>query len=422
MEPLGTPAKKTSPAPRRRKKVRIPGLWRHKKTGRWYYSPMRFGQRLNINLETKDPDEARTRALELYNNLSEIGLPDELEAEIKAFLSQRASTKKHSRATEKQRPYVLQKFAAWAKARQLKLEHFRPQHAEEYYRYLQQQTNPRTGEKLSETTVQSYIRSGVMPLFEWLHTKRRVVFSNPFRSISLDKLNSEARARSRFCSEKLRDDILRECQRIPKTVISPKRAQWIAFVLHAGFEAGLRKNEIIEARPRWFDLNQGTLTVAEDGDFVPKNRRRRDIPLTTTFKKFLKSYPIKGAYCIAPEGKEKRKRKPGARVKKPRPAILQTERKIREYRYDFEKPYKIVMTHIGKKLKQDLSWVTPHVLRHTFASLLASGNASLFKISKWLGDTARTTERHYAHLQGADRDIEMLRTRAPSKPRKRARK
>jgi site-specific recombinase XerD len=56
----------------------------------------------------------------------------------------------------------------------------------------------------------------------------------------------------------------------------------------------------------------------------------------------------------------------------------------------------------------EMNWVTPHVMRHTFASLLASQGCSLFKIAKWLGDTETTTANHYAHLMPTDPDIEKL--------------
>ena len=104
---------------------------------------------------------------------------------------------------------------------------------------------------------------------------------------------------------------------------------------------------------------------------------------------YLQKHPFeKGTWCIAPE-------------------------KVRgkaEYRYDFERPFKIYIEWIGKELKMDLGWVTPHIMRHTFASLLACSNVSLYKIAKWLGDTMATTEKHYAHLQAEDEDVDQLRT------------
>lgn len=72
------------------------------------------------------------------------------------------------------------------------------------------------------------------------------------------------------------------------------------------------------------------------------------------------------------------------------------------YRYDFRKPFEEYLKRIG------FGWVTPHVMRHTFASLLVSSSCSVYKVAQWLGDTLATTEKHYAHLIKSDPDIELL--------------
>ena len=70
------------------------------------------------------------------------------------------------------------------------------------------------------------------------------------------------------------------------------------------------------------------------------------------------------------------------------------------YRYDFGKPFAEYMK------AQDVEWVTPHVMRHTFASLLVQKGTSVFKVAKWLGDSVAVTENTYAHLAPGDADIE----------------
>jgi integrase len=50
--------------------------------------------------------------------------------------------------------------------------------------------------------------------------------------------------------------------------------------------------------------------------------------------------------------------------------------------------------------------VTPHIARHTFASLLASAGVSIYKIAQWLGDDVRVVQQHYAKLLPKDADIE----------------
>lgn len=66
------------------------------------------------------------------------------------------------------------------------------------------------------------------------------------------------------------------------------------------------------------------------------------------------------------------------------------------YRYDFRRPWKRFMED------QDCEWVTPHAMRHTFASLLASKGVSIYKIALWLGDDVRVVQK----LLSKDEDIE----------------
>ena len=123
----------------------------------------------------------------------------------------------------------------------------------------------------------------------------------------------------------------------------------IGFVMHAGFEAGLRRNEIVEARPSWFSLKGRSLRVQKTETFRPKDREARAVPLTDVFIAFVESYPMDGTWCIAPE----------------------IQRRKSRYRYDFIRPFDRYLKFMGVELEQDLSWITPHVMRHTFGSPLA---------------------------------------------------
>ena len=73
-----------------------------------------------------------------------------------------------------------------------------------------------------------------------------------------------------------------------------------------------------------------------------------------------------------------------------------------KYRYDFHRPYNDYMS------AQDLRWVTAHVMRHTFASLLVQAGVSIYKVARWMGDGVEVVEKHYAHLAPQDRDIERM--------------
>jgi integrase len=174
--------------------------------------------------------------------------------------------------------------------------------------------------------------------------------------------------------------------------IMPKdQGRMIGFIMHAGFEAGLRRNEIVEARPSWFSIRGRSLRVQKTETFRPKDREARAIPFTDVFIAFLEGYQMNGTWCIAPK----------------------IQRGKSRYRYDFIRPFNLYLEFMGRELEQDLSWITPHVMRHTFGSLLAIAGESLAKISEWMGDDPRVTDRHYLHFKEGDIAINKLHSFAP---------
>ena len=70
-----------------------------------------------------------------------------------------------------------------------------------------------------------------------------------------------------------------------------------------------------------------------------------------------------------------------------------------KYRLDFRKTLNRLTGSIG------LEWVTTHKLRHTFASQLAIGGVSIYKIKQWMGHSDIKTTEVYAHLSPEDDDI-----------------
>ena len=85
----------------------------------------------------------------------------------------------------------------------------------------------------------------------------------------------------------------------------------LKFVLMAGFRAGMRRAEIVWARPSWFVMNSEKPFIripnpdAATG-WTPKSKRARVIPLTSDFIQFIRqTYPDwnERAFCIRPEKK-----------------------------------------------------------------------------------------------------------------------
>lgn len=146
-----------------------------------------------------------------------------------------------------------------------------------------------------------------------------------------------------------------------------------------GVYAGLRKGEILSARWSWFDLKAGLVHVVETDDWKPKTGNRT-LPLHKKLREVLMRYR-----------------------QQPEPAdyLIQPEKEVGEWRYRFEirKTFASVVKAAG------LSAVSPHVLRHTFASQLVSAGVELYKVSQWLGHKDFRTTQIYAHLRTADEDI-----------------
>ena len=90
----------------------------------------------------------------------------------------------------------------------------------------------------------------------------------------------------------------------------------LRFVLYCGFHAGLRRGEIMHARPAWFDLGRRVLTVPRmdevgENKFQIKDDESRDIPLSQQFSAFLQDFlpNIKEGYCL--QNPTKRRSKAG---------------------------------------------------------------------------------------------------------------
>lgn len=164
----------------------------------------------------------------------------------------------------------------------------------------------------------------------------------------------------------------------------------LAFILIMGFCHGLRRNEISESRPAWFDFDRGTVTVrfvdkdeAVEGKldkFIPKWGKSRDIPLDPQYRMFLEFF-VKGKdYCLAPLSR----------------------RGIGRYRYDFHKKYSNFMRYL------QMENVTIHTMRHSFASDLSRQGKPIGEIAMNLGDSQRVTELHYLHHQPYHKDFSYL--------------
>lgn len=317
----------------------------------WWLYWRHEGHTHRVSLDTADEIEAAQRADAILMNpvLVEAG---EIKREVEAWLAARAAAGRFSAQTVAERRRVLRKML-----RDLSLTAVRQLSTP----LLQAWYDRRLAER-APSTADSQLAIA-QAFCEWLCGEKKLR-ENPARAVV--RRRHGVQRRELFAD---RETVARLIDRAP--------SEALRFILLAGFEAGLRRREIGEVRWEWFDAEATRITVAPASD---KNRRGRTIPLTPRFSAWVKTHrPAEASgYVLAPE-----KEAPG---------------KWR-YRYDFRRPFADYM------LAQGVPWISPHVMRHTFGSLRASAGRSIYKIAVWLGDSVKTTERHYAKLLPIDPEI-----------------
>ena len=338
---------------------RVAGVYLRGKV--FWYRYSHGGRQHRISLDTDDEGTAIARAMEIRAN-PELADINHLKLEIKDYVQHQFEHRKFTRNSVASRTAVLNRWADHIGATEVRT--ITTEQLQQWYEWLTR----RKSEPLTESTAHSYLLR-VRGLFNHLVRKNKVR-DNPVVGVEMAKL--ENGVRRQFCDSGLTQKLIDEC-----------RDRELRFVLFCGFHAGLRKEEIIQARPGWFDLEQGLLHITHTADWQTKDKDERTIPLTQAFRDFMQNEMggaagLPAPFIIAPKKVQGRAR----------------------YRYDFRKPFEVYMA------AQHCAWVTPHVMRHTFASLLASRGVSIYKIAKWLGDGVEVTQKHYAQLLPKDDDIE----------------
>lgn len=196
---------------------------------------------------------------------------------------------------------------------------------------------------------------------------------NPFANL---KPLKEAAGQVRFLTKSQRSNVLEKAEQHSRNIF---------LFVALGLYAGLRKNEIVNARWAWLDFKVGTINIpAEDGPFRTKSRRPRFVPLHKDLRTILKR--------LRPRELE------------PDAYIIETwcRRGTNFYRWDCRRPFSAVVNAAG------VPWCTPHILRHTFASHAVQAGVSLYKVAKWMGHSMAKVTELYAHLSPGDRDIDKI--------------
>ncbi len=171
--------------------------------------------------------------------------------------------------------------------------------------------------------------------------------------------------------------------------VAERRGQDYHLLIACGVYLGLRKAELNALAWSNIDIEKKVAHVENTENFTTKSSKPRAIPICDELLVILRRYRQLAGFVLSP----KKRYRPGAR-----------------YRWEFRD----VFEEMVKEANLDVRIITPHALRHTFASTLAQRGVSLYKIAAWMGhSTAQVTEL-YAHLTAYDEDISRLNCPSPS--------
>jgi integrase len=289
---------------------------------------------------------------------TELGPTNTLKREIKDYVADRLATNHWTKNNAYNSQFILMAMADFVGVKEPS--RLSARHLQEWYENLKS----RPIKPLTEYSAHAYMRAA-RTFLKYLVTNRKLRH-NVATEVKMARPRKSAK--TGFCDRATVDRLIANCTR-----------EDLKFVLFCGFHAGLRKEEVIQSRPQWFDLNQGLLHVQRSDTWEPKDKDDRVVPMSRAFLDYVKNeYGLRSPFMLQPTVKPGKGR----------------------YRYDFKRPFYEYMA------AQEVPWMTPHLMRHTFASMLASRGVSIYKIAKWLGDGVEVVQNHYAHLLPKDEDIE----------------
>ena len=323
----------------------------------FWYRFQKDGKRHQISLQT-DIEKVAFERVSLIKTSGKLEVQENFENEVLEFLAEKSAMGKHTERSTQWFKETLTPFGKFignkpsAKVTQEDIESF--------YKKMRKE--------LAETTVKS--RMGALRSFFSWSVKTRHRFDNPTKEIKNHRISQPAR--TVFATQAERNAIIEAAGNDFE----------MRFILLCAFHAGMRFNEISEARWEWFNVTgeSGYVHIQKTDTFVPKNKKNRTVPLTSTFRRFLIDNGVTGKRGFV---------------------LREDKQREHKYRVNFRHPWNHHMKKSGFKY-------SPHVGRHTFASLLAQKGKSMYHIAEWIGDTLEVTTKHYAHLAPQDNSIDLI--------------
>lgn len=337
----------------------------YRRGGVWWFrfTPHPGSPQVRKSLGTGHEGDAVDEALRLTRE-APLEESREFLVEMEAYFAAGITSKRLSRFTVEMRRYAVKDYAATMKVG--RLAHITPDSLERWMDTLR-------GRNFKPNSVDSYfmhLRGFITHLVN--ENKLR---ENPCKRVKLGK--PVIRVRTNFLTKAT----IRDC-------LAKAPSDEMRFVMFCGFHAGMRSLEIVEARPDWFRLSDGSrrgcVKIGETATYRPKDKEERTIPLSADFEAFLRRYlptlPAGAQWVFRPE-------------------VLPRPKKLR--RTSFARGFTLFMQALGHRC-------SPHDMRRSFVSNKLHDDSSLiFKLARWTGTNVLTLQRHYAHLLADDDAIDV---------------
>jgi integrase/recombinase XerD len=143
-------------------------------------------------------------------------------------------------------------------------------------------------------------------------------------------------------------------------------------LIELAYGSGLRVSELLNIAPSDLHLNMGLVHI------LGKGKKERIVPLGEESIKAIKEYVVSARPLLKPKQKE---------------VLFVNKMGDRLSRVGFYK----LLVHIAKKAHIDKE-ISPHTLRHSFATHLLEGGADLRMVQELLGHEDILTTEHYTHI------------------------
>ena len=343
--------------------LHMKGLYQMSGSRYWWFRWTEDGKRNAVSLKTEDEAEAITKArATLAEGLINPKQKTAIERAITDYLqiAQKRARKPMRPETAKTVSFILQSYAKHSGIEYIG--HITQRSIEDWVATLRDQGK-------SRDTIHSYV-TRLKTFITYLIGLRQL------RPDILDDVHIPERA-ARGRRNWLRSKTVAE-------IIARSNNPELTFVLYCGFHAGMRRNEISNAKVGWFDLEHGLIHIQNDpkSGFILKDRDNRAVPISAPFVNFLKTFLVdrdRNSYVLKPN----------------------QENGVWRYRYDFNR---MVRTHFAKCNVV----CSIHDMRRSFASNLVSAGESVYIVAGWLGDGVQVVERSYGHLAPAAGNIDRL--------------